>query len=67
MVRFSFGELGEWVVLPGSLRPRIVVPIRVPSMGQIDWLENDSYLTELWAKKLHKKRRYAQWMQLTNF
>ena len=47
----SFRESVEYsfiaIILPGLIWPRVLVPIRVPSMCQIDLFENYSYLIEI--------------------
>ena len=69
MVKLQF--LRMWSIpslLPGPLWPGVVVvvPFRVPSMGQIDVFKNHLYSIRLWGKetleKQHKKWRYQHTM-----
>ena len=64
MVRLQFSRSDECEVpdslLPDSLWPRMIEPVRVLSLGQIDLFKNDEYSIGLCAKKtlqkqLHKK------------
>ena len=51
-------------LLPGPLWPRVVVPLRIPSMSQIDQFKDYLYSKGLCARKnslkkyIHKKCRY---------
>ena len=52
------------LLLPGPLRPGVVVPVRIPSMGHIDLFTNNPYLLEIFdiiraeiLKKLFKERK----------
>ena len=63
----SYGECGVTTtlpLLPGSLWPRVVVPISIPSMGQIDVLENDLYITMY--KLFFIKNRYLTLLLFTD-
>ena len=54
MVRLKFwssGECGVTSLLPGSLWPGVVIPVRVPAMGQIDLFKNELYLIGACEKK----------------
>ena len=37
----KYGVTSSLLLLPGSLWPGVVVPVRVPSMSQVKCLEND--------------------------
>ena len=47
-------------LLPGPLRPGVVVPVRVPSMGQIDLFKSYLYLIRPYTKKSLKKQLYEK-------
>ena len=63
---------GKWSTLSlsllwGPLWPRVVVPVRVPSMGKIDLFKNHLYLVRPCAKNRHKKQLYKKmWIWIHN-
>ena len=69
----SSGTLGECGVFPlmtllsGPLWPGVVVPIKFPSVGQINLFKSYSYLIELCARKKKSQKMKIEWMQFSNF
>ena len=63
---YSFGDLrGVWSspsfpLLSDSLWLGVVVPVRIPPMGQIDLLENHLYLKRLCTKSTFKKQQHKK-------